>query len=115
MTRVTYPLKVQYDPPNVLPLDFHSRIKTIAQHNIYKMAVEAESEIILEGVPFKEMGNNKVAIFEKTIKKFLNGAIKSTLETNDGVEALAVIAKKQKSRKFSPKDNKFAVDLGRKL
>mmetsp|Transcript_3537 Transcript_3537/g.5121 ORF Transcript_3537/g.5121 Transcript_3537/m.5121 type:complete len:83 (+) Transcript_3537:612-860(+) len=62
-----------------------------------KQAIDAEYNIILEGVPAKVMSKDGVAIFEKTIKTFLNDAIKSSLDADGDVEVLAV-KKKKKNR-----------------
>mmetsp|Transcript_56538 Transcript_56538/g.84036 ORF Transcript_56538/g.84036 Transcript_56538/m.84036 type:complete len:80 (+) Transcript_56538:599-838(+) len=48
-----------------------------------------------KGVPAKVMSKDEVAIFEKTIKTFLNDAIKSSLDADGDVEVLAVKKKKR--------------------
>mmetsp|Transcript_8397 Transcript_8397/g.12344 ORF Transcript_8397/g.12344 Transcript_8397/m.12344 type:complete len:107 (-) Transcript_8397:592-912(-) len=65
---------------------------------IGKQAIDAEYNIILEGVPAKVMSKDEVAIFEKTIKTFLNDAIKSSLDADGDVEVLAVKKKKNRNR-----------------
>mmetsp|Transcript_36640 Transcript_36640/g.53573 ORF Transcript_36640/g.53573 Transcript_36640/m.53573 type:complete len:587 (+) Transcript_36640:1-1761(+) len=57
---------------------------------IGEQEVETQTEIILEGVPAKEMENNEVAIFESATKRFLNDVINPISEANGDLQILAV-------------------------
>jgi len=58
-------------------------------------AIEAQTEIILEGVPANEMGNDELAVFESATRQFLSNAIRPISEINGGVRILTVKVKQQ--------------------